>query len=69
MVNLTTPALVLWSEEIPTDKTVRNYYLQIEDHLQSYKEAFADEQVWAVLSTRLSKILELVSIELCLCFD
>lgn len=59
IVNLTTPALMLWNEELPTDKYVRNFYLEIEGHLQSYKEAFADEAVWAVLSTRLSKILEI----------
>ncbi|CAH1127073.1 unnamed protein product [Ceutorhynchus assimilis] len=59
IVNLTTPALMLWSEQLPTEKTVRHFYLQVEDHLQNYKEAFADEAVWAVLSTRLSKILEI----------
>lgn len=59
IVNLTSPALILWNEELPTEKTARNFYLQIEGHLQSYKEAFADEAVWAVLSTRLSQILEL----------
>ncbi|XP_018561954.1 protein timeless homolog [Anoplophora glabripennis] len=63
IVNLTTPALILWNEELPTEKTVRNHYLQIEEHLQSYKEAFADEGVWAVLSTRLSKILEIDYVE------
>ncbi|XP_060524214.1 protein timeless homolog isoform X2 [Cylas formicarius] len=59
IVNLTTPALVLWNEEAPVEKISRNHFLQIEDHLQGYKEAFADEAVWAVLSTRLSKLLEL----------
>ena len=56
--------MMLWNEELPTEKTVRNYYLQIESHLQSYKEAFNDETVWAVLSTRISKILEIVSTSL-----
>lgn len=55
------PALILWHEEPPTEKTTRNYYLQIETHLQDYKQAFADEGIWAVLSTRISKILEIVS--------
>ncbi|KAJ8921929.1 hypothetical protein NQ315_008563 [Exocentrus adspersus] len=59
IVNLTTPALILWNEEVPTEKTVRNHYLQIEDHLQSYKQAFVDDAIWAVLSTRLSKVLEI----------
>lgn len=62
IVNLTTPALILWNEEIPIDKNARNLYIQIEEHLQSYKDAFADETIWAVLSTRLSKVLETVSI-------
>ncbi|XP_066149968.1 protein timeless homolog isoform X2 [Euwallacea fornicatus] len=50
---------MLWNEQIPVEKTTRNLYLQVEDHLKNYKEAFADEAVWAVLSTRLSKILEI----------
>lgn len=53
---------MIWNEEVPAEKTTRNHYIQVEEHLQSYKEAFADENVWAVLSTRLSKILEIVSI-------
>lgn len=61
LVNLTTPALMLWNEEVPTERTSRNQYLQIEDHLRLYKQAFTDEAVWAVLSTRISKILEVVS--------
>lgn len=52
---------MLWNEQIPSEKSVRNLYLQVEDHLKNYKEAFADEGVWAVLSTKLSKILEIVS--------
>lgn len=59
LVNLTIPPLILWNEEIPTDKTTRNYYLQIEGHLQHYKEAFADDAVWSIFSAKLSKILEL----------
>ncbi|KAK9879050.1 hypothetical protein WA026_003865 [Henosepilachna vigintioctopunctata] len=61
LVNLTTPPLILWHEEVPSDKTVRNYFIQVEDHLRSYKIAFADGALWAVLSSRLSKILETVS--------
>uniref|UniRef100_A0AAR5P976 Timeless N-terminal domain-containing protein n=1 Tax=Dendroctonus ponderosae TaxID=77166 RepID=A0AAR5P976_DENPD len=59
IVNLTTPALILWNEQIPTEKIERNFYLRVEDHLQNYKEAFADEAIWALLSTRLGKILEI----------
>ncbi|KAL3279158.1 hypothetical protein HHI36_016672 [Cryptolaemus montrouzieri] len=60
LVNLTTPPLILWNEETPTDKNVRNYFMQIEDHLQSYKLSFADDALWAVLSSRMSKILETI---------
>ncbi|KAK5650484.1 hypothetical protein RI129_001513 [Pyrocoelia pectoralis] len=58
LVNLTSPALILWHEVVPSEKTARYYYLKIEEHQQKYKQAFADEKVWAILSTRLSKILE-----------
>ncbi|KAL1505671.1 hypothetical protein ABEB36_005177 [Hypothenemus hampei] len=63
IVNLTTPAMILWNDDVPTEKTARNLYLQIEDHLKNYKEAFVDETVWAVLSTRLSKILEIEPVQ------
>ena len=33
-VNLTSPELVLFKEEMPEDKTMRNYYLQ----LQSFRQ-------------------------------
>lgn len=62
VVNLTTPALILWNEVLPTEKSARNHYMSIEDHLQKYKAAFADESVWAVLYKKISKILELVSL-------
>lgn len=52
---------MLWNEELPTERTARNQYLQVEEHLQCYKQSFADEAIWAVLSTKLSKILETVS--------
>lgn len=63
IMNLTTPPLLLFNFEIPTDKVVRNYYLEMEDHLKFYKEAFADEAVWAVFSTHLSKVLDVDNAE------
>lgn len=63
LVNLTTPALMLWKEQVPKDKAAYKNYLQVEEHLHSYKAAFADETIWAVLSTRLSKILEIDYLE------
>lgn len=59
LVNLTSPALILFNEELPTDTVTRNYYLQLVGHLQTYKQAFTDSGVWAVLSTRLGKLLEI----------
>nr|WAM46971.1 protein timeless 2 [Chrysoperla nipponensis] len=59
LVNLTSPALLLYNEELPTDKTTRNHFLQLIGHLQTYKLAFVDSTVWAVLSTRLSKLLDI----------
>lgn len=61
-MNLTNPALLLYREELPAEKTSRNYYLQIITHLQSYKEAFCDHTVWALLSKKLGYILQIVSI-------
>lgn len=59
LVNLTSPPLILWKGEIPSEKAIRNCYLQIEDHLYSYKQAFADEVIWSILSTKLKELLEI----------
>lgn len=63
MVNLTNPALLLYREELPAEKTSRKYYLQIISQLQSYKEAFNEEGIWAILSKKLSDILQIDSDE------
>ncbi|XP_033610217.1 protein timeless homolog [Cryptotermes secundus] len=63
LVNLTNPALLLYREELPAEKTSRNYYLQIITHLQSYKAAFCDDRVWALLSVKLGDILKIDSME------
>jgi len=62
LVNLTNPALLLYNEDLPTDPSGRRCYLQIISQLQVYKEAFADESLWAVLAKKLTKILQIVSI-------
>jgi hypothetical protein len=64
-VNLTNPALLLYREELPAERTSRNYYLQIITHLQSYKAAFCDDRVWAILSVKLGNILQIVSTNVC----
>ncbi|XP_046407332.1 protein timeless homolog [Ischnura elegans] len=58
LVNLTNPVLVLFREELPEDKTTRNYYLKMIGHLQAYKEAFVDETVWTILGKKLGDILQ-----------
>lgn len=62
LANLTSPALLLYEEEIPADKTKRNYYLQIIYHLQGYKIVLGDERFWSVLSEKIGMILNVVSI-------
>ncbi len=34
LVNLTNPELLLFREELPEDKVMRNYYLQLQSHRQ-----------------------------------
>ncbi|XP_013190355.1 protein timeless homolog isoform X2 [Amyelois transitella] len=59
LVNLTNPALLLYREEVPVERTARYNYLQILLHLQSYKEeAFTKVETWTVFAKKLTKILE-----------
>lgn len=55
--NLTTPVLLLYNEEIPTEKVVRNQFLQVLGHLQACKEFFADEELWTVIGNRFKDLL------------
>ncbi|XP_047528915.1 protein timeless homolog [Vanessa atalanta] len=60
LVNLTNPALLLYREEVPVERTARHNYLQILTHLQSYKEeAFTKVETWQVFAKKLAKILEI----------
>ncbi|XP_022243537.1 protein timeless homolog [Limulus polyphemus] len=59
LVNITNPALLLYHEELPEEKTTRNQYLEVVGQLQVYKQAFADAKVWAVLTKRLGDLLQL----------
>lgn len=62
IVNLTNPALLLYREEVPTERRARHNFLQILSHLQSYKEdAFTKVETWNVFAKKLTKILEIVS--------
>ncbi|KAK6175117.1 hypothetical protein SNE40_013642 [Patella caerulea] len=59
LVNLTQPAYICFNNHIPEDKTLRNYYIEIENHLYNYKEAFVDEELFAVLTEKIGDILKL----------
>lgn len=58
MVNLTQPALLCFGK-IPDDATFRHHFLQLVTYLQGYKEAFANEKVFTVLSETLYNLLQL----------
>ncbi|XP_060714550.1 protein timeless homolog [Tachysurus vachellii] len=58
MVNLTQPALLCFGKT-PNDAVFRNHFLQIVTYLQGYKEAFANEKVFTVLSETLYNLLQL----------
>ncbi|KAJ0178758.1 hypothetical protein K1T71_005533 [Dendrolimus kikuchii] len=60
LVNLTNPALLLYREEVPVERTARHNYLQILLHLQSYKEeTFTKIESWNIFAKKLSKVLEI----------
>lgn len=70
LVNLTNPALLLYREEVPMERTARHNYLQILLHHQSYKEeAFTKVETWNVFAKKLAKVLEIVSIIVCNIFS
>ncbi|XP_069086800.1 protein timeless homolog isoform X2 [Pleurodeles waltl] len=58
MVNLTQPALLCFGK-VPEDPTFRHHFLQVVSYLQGYKEAFANEKLFGVLSERLYDLLQL----------
>uniref|UniRef100_A0A8C5M708 Timeless circadian regulator n=1 Tax=Leptobrachium leishanense TaxID=445787 RepID=A0A8C5M708_9ANUR len=58
MVNLTQPAFLCFGK-VPDDSTFRHHYLQIVSYLQAYKEAFANERLFGVLSEKLYDLLQM----------
>ncbi|XP_068266009.1 protein timeless homolog isoform X3 [Nyctibius grandis] len=58
MVNLTQPALLCFGK-VPPDAAARHHFLQVLSYLQAYKEAFASEKVFGVLSEKLYGLLQL----------
>ncbi|XP_012938690.1 protein timeless homolog [Aplysia californica] len=58
LVNLTQPVITCFNNQIPDEKTLRNYCLEVESHLQDAKEAFADEELFGVLTEKVKDILK-----------
>ncbi|XP_041097860.1 protein timeless homolog [Polyodon spathula] len=58
MVNLTQPARLCFGK-VPDDPAFRHHFLQVESCLQAYKEAFANEKLFGVLSEKLYTLLQL----------
>ncbi|XP_041440331.1 protein timeless homolog isoform X2 [Xenopus laevis] len=57
-VNLTQPALLCFGK-VPQDPTFRHHFLQVVSFLQAYKEAFANEKLFGVLSEKLYDLLQM----------
>ncbi|XP_037370906.1 protein timeless homolog isoform X2 [Talpa occidentalis] len=58
MVNLTQPALLCFGA-VPKEPNFRHHFLQVLTYLQAYKEAFASEKPFGVLSETLYELLQL----------
>lgn len=58
MVNLTQPAMLCFGK-IPDDPVFRHHFMQLTSYLQAYKEAFASEKVFGILSETLYNLLQL----------
>ncbi|XP_070151223.1 protein timeless homolog [Polyergus mexicanus] len=63
LINLTSSTFVIYNEQIPTEKTMYSLYQQINSHLQEYKAALTDENVWLTVAERLGKLLNIDSTE------
>lgn len=61
LVNLTTPALLLFNEKLPKDGPTRRIYLDMLEILQCFKIAFSIPTVWLSLRQRLQKVLGIVN--------
>ncbi|CAL1528352.1 unnamed protein product, partial [Lymnaea stagnalis] len=59
LVNLTQPVITCWNNELPDEKTLRNYCIEVEGYLQDYKEAFIDEDFFNVLCEKIMDILKM----------
>lgn len=58
LINLTTPAMLLYGEEIPQDKADRHIYLTLVTHDQNYKHAFEEVEFWNKICSKLTNLFE-----------
>ncbi|XP_028301834.1 protein timeless homolog isoform X2 [Gouania willdenowi] len=58
MVNLTQPAMLCFGK-VPDDPVFRQHFLKVTSHLEAYKESFASETVFGILSETLYNLLQL----------
>ncbi|KAH0946664.1 hypothetical protein HN011_009855, partial [Eciton burchellii] len=63
IINLTSSVSVIYNNQIPAEKTMYSFYQQIISHLQEYKLALTNDNVWFAVSGRLRKLLSIDSIE------
>lgn len=61
LVNLTTPALLIYNEQPPAEIQPRQYYLQMVLYLQKYKRAFTDVEVWKIIVDKLAEVIQAVN--------
>ncbi|GAB1598843.1 protein timeless homolog [Argonauta hians] len=59
LLNITQPARLCFSNQLPEDKVQRNHYLEVESILRGYKKAFIDDVLFAVLTEKLTDLLKL----------
>ncbi|XP_003739198.1 protein timeless homolog [Galendromus occidentalis] len=59
LVNLTTPVILLYKEELPIEKNARHIYMTLESMNCTYKDAFLEKEIWTVLGERLEKLMNL----------
>ncbi|XP_012279584.1 protein timeless homolog [Orussus abietinus] len=58
LINLTSPLSLMYNNEVPTEKNVRNLYEQLNSFLYEYKVALTDDRIWSVVGYRLEVIFK-----------
>nr|CDS27480.1 timeless [Hymenolepis microstoma] len=56
MVSLTQPAVVCFRNEIPSDRDLYAAFMMVDSILKSYKQAFADEDLFRILAERVEEV-------------